>query len=360
VSEFTQPLEQPHGWWRRFWDLVLAREEAPPATPDESVSFAELVWAHAQRQDEVMKGDPDGPWEKEYRRRLGIFKREHGKIVESYWCRYEASGAALTEKLGRRRPARLYRRDTIIRLHTATDWRTSSAPAVALCLHRWETIGIKAGEVLRDTSEKIAMNWVFTAGARLLGFVDRDQEVPPLDTVLAEQATEQEEVKRYYTRAAENSARIVYFKGMLFGTAVLAAFLGFAFLLSWGLGWLDPGDEATYTLFVVIAMGASGAILSVMTRMAKENGFGIDFEVGRKSVRFLGGLRPWIGALFALALYLAVQAGLLDFVKDVPHTVYFYATLAFIAGFSERRAKVLLDSVGGGSEPPADTTKSGP
>ena len=69
------------------------------------------------------------------------------------------------------------------------------------------------------------------------------------ENVLAEQATAQDEVKRYYTRAGENSARIVYFKGMLIGTAALAALVGFAFLLSWGLGWLDPGDEATYTLF---------------------------------------------------------------------------------------------------------------
>ena len=265
----------------------------------------------------------------------------------------------MTEKLGRRRPWRLYRRDTILRLHTATDWRTANAPAVALCLHRWETIGIKAGEVLRDTSEQIALNWIFTASARLLGFVDRDCEVAPLDTVLAEQATEQDEVKRYYARAGDNSARIVYFKGMLLGTAALAAFIGFAFVLSWGLGWLDPGDEATYTLFVVIAMGAAGAILSVMTRMAKENGFGVDFEVGRKSVRFLGGLRPWIGALFALALYLALKSSLIEFLKDASHTVYFYATIAFISGFSERRAKVLLDSVGGGAPDASADGKGG-
>src|SRR5439155_92615 len=133
------------------------------------------------------------------------------------------------------------------------------------------------------------------------------------------------------------------------GTAVLAAFLGFAFLLSWGLGWLDPGDEATYTLFVVIAMGASGAILSVMTRMAKENGFGIDFEVGRKSMRYLGGLRPWIGALFALVVYLALKSNLVELFQTATHGLYFYATIAFLAGFSERRAKVLLDSAMGGS-----------
>jgi hypothetical protein len=360
VTELTQPFQEPHGSWRRFCDLVLAREEAPPATPDESVSFAELVWAHAERQKEVLAGVRDGPWEQEYRRRLGIFKVEHGTITEAYWCRYEASGAAMTEKRGRRRPTRLSRRQTIMRLHTATDWRTANAPSVALCLHRWETIGIKASEILRETSELIALNWIFAASARLLGVVDRDHEVSALDTVLAEQATEQEELKRYYVRAAENSGRIVYFKGMLLGTGALAAFVGFAFLLSWALGWLDPGDEETYTLFVVIAMGAVGATLSVMTRMAKENGFAVDFEVGRKSVRFLGGLRPWIGALFALAVYLAVKAGLLDFVTDAAHTVYFYATIAFLAGFSERRAKVLLDSVGGGGSEsaPADTQKA--
>jgi hypothetical protein len=294
------------------------------------------------------------------RRRRGVFTRDYGEIVDSYWCRYEASGAALTEKRGRRRPTRMYRRDTILRLHTATDWRTANAPPVALCLHRWETIGIKAGEVLRDTSEHIALNWIFAASARLLGFVDRDCEVPPLDAVLAEQAAEQEEVRKYYARAGDNSARIVYFKGMLLGTAALAAFVGFAFLFSWSLGWLDPGDKETYTLFVVIAMGAAGAILSVMTRMAKENGFAVDFEVGRKSVRFLGGLRPWIGALFALALYLALKSSLIDFVQTASrdHGIYFYATIAFVAGFSERRAKVLLDSVGGGSESAPDGSKT--
>ena len=182
----------------------------------------------------------------------------------------------------------------------------------------------------------------FRIPARVLGFVDRDCEVAPLDTVLAEQATEQDEVKRYYARAGDNSARIVYFKGMLLGTAALAAFIGFAFVLSWGLGWLDPGDEATYTLFVVIAMGAAGAILSVMTRMAKENGFGVDFEVGRKSVRFLGGLRPWIGALFALALYLALKSSLIEFLKDASHTVYFYATIAFLLKYLKTHSTFLF------------------
>jgi hypothetical protein len=171
-----------------------------------------------------------------------------------------------------------------------------------------------------------------------------------LQALLKEQEAELAEIEDYYERAGENSARIVYFRGMLWGTAFLALLFGGSFLLAWWFGWLDPRDKPTYTLFVAVAMRAAGAILSVMTRMARRNGFNVEFEVGRKSIRYLGALRPWIGATFALALYLALKSGLVVLVKGLKPTVYFYATIGFIAGFSERRAKVLLDSAGVGSD----------
>jgi hypothetical protein len=95
-----------------------------------------------------------------------------------------------------------------------------------------------------------------------------------------------------------------------------------------------------------------------MTRMATANGFNVDFEVGRKSVRRLGSLRPWIGATLALAIYLALKSNLIaaDVVKD--RGIYFFATIAFIAGFSERRAKILLDGVGAGIAPGKEPTTS--
>ena len=326
--------------------------EEPP--PDTSVSFAELVWAHYERQKEVAANVLNGTWEHEYRRRLGRFKAEHGKLLEAYWCRYEASGVAVTEKELRRRASNFFRRDSILRLHTATDWRTVNAPDIALWLHRWETAAIKASEVLRDTSERIALHWIFAASSRLLGFVDRKANAKTADektlsAVVKEQDRELARVDDYYRRAGENSARIVYFRGMLWGTAALALLIGGGFLIAWAVGWVDPRDEPTYTLFVSIAMGAAGAILSVMTRMARRDGFNLDFEVGRKSMRYLGGLRPWIGALFALALYLALKSQLVELVQSSAHGIYFYATIGFLAGFSERRAKVLLDSAVGGS-----------
>src|ERR1044071_8541880 len=84
------------GWWSRYWNAVRGRETwvaAPADELDTSVSFAELVWAHYQRQEEVYTGKVEaGAWEAEYRRRLKRFKQEHGEIRKDYWCRYQASG----------------------------------------------------------------------------------------------------------------------------------------------------------------------------------------------------------------------------------------------------------------------------
>lgn len=357
MSEVTQQLDAAPGLWRRLTAAIRGRERASVSELDTSISFAELVWAHFERQKEVYADVLNGPWEQEYRRRLKLFKAEHGRIIEAYWCRYEASGVAVTEKRLPRRPTKFFRRDEILRLHTATDWRAGTAPMVAYWLHRWETAGIKAAEVLRETSERIALSWVFATSSRLLGFVDRAADASAigeseLDEVIQEQQAELDLVNEYYLRAGENSARIVYFRGMAWGAILLAAIVGGGFLGAWALGWVDPHEERTYTLFVTIAMGAVGAILSVMSRMARQDGFNLEFEVGRKSVRYLGGLRPWIGALFALALYLALKSSLLEiFQTSTPHGVYYFATIGFIAGFSERRAKVLLDSVSGDSGP---------
>jgi hypothetical protein len=362
MTDVAQPLRE-RSRLRLAWDGLRRRERAPASPLDPSISFAELVWAHHERQKEVYANVLDGPWETEYRRRLKLFKGEHGKIIESYWCRYEASGVALTELPGPRRLRNFLRRDPILRLHTATDWRSGKATLVASWLHRWETAGIKASEILRDTSERIALHRIFAASSRLLGFLDRkpDAQAPPrteLATVVEDQENEHAEVADYYARAGENSARIVYFRGMVWGLSLLAALVGGGFLLAWGVDWIDPHDASTYTLLVTITMGAAGALLSVMTRMARRDGFNLDFEVGRKSVRFLGGVRPWIGAMFAFALYIALKSNLVELLQASQKGIYFYATIAFLAGFSERRAKVLLDSAFSPGGSAAETPES--
>ena len=158
-------------------------------------------------------------------------------------------------------------------------------------------------------------------------------------------------VTKYYERAAENQARIVYFQGMAWGGAILGALVGARVPARLGARLARSGASvSTQVFFVTLAMGATGAMLSVMTRMAKAHGFNIDYEVGRKPARFLGALRPWIGAMFALALYIAIRGGVVAVLPEAEQTVYFFAAIAFLAGFSERWAKVLLDGASGGDD----------
>ena len=330
----------------RAWAVLRGQEAVPRPVRDESVSFAELVWAHHKRQASL---DQDGEKAADelYRRRLATFKAEYGTVQETYWCRYEASGVALTERERPRRLSNLFRQDLELRFHTATDWRTAHANRVESALHQWETMAIRVSEILRDTSERIALHRIFAASTRLIAFVDRkDKDAaafdPDLDTVLREQQQELDAVNAFYVQAGENSARIVYFRGMVLGSLALAAIVGAIYLVGWAFDWIDPSHEPTYTLFVTIAMGAVGAVLSVMTRMKRRDGWGLEWEVGRKSVRFLGSIRPWIGALFAFALYLALKSELVDVFATVDKGIYFYATVAFLAGFSERWAQVLI------------------
>ena len=350
----AQPLPQTRSRLGRALDALLGRAAATEAAAP-AVSFGEVVWAHHQRQQkEVYKDELAGDWHEEYERRLERFRAQHGDIVEAYWCRYEASGVVLTENALPRRLTNFYRRDSILKLHTATDWRTAEAPVIASTLFRWQTAAIKAGEILRDTSERIALYRIFAASTRLLAFVDRKRDQgsikhAELDALVADHDRELADLNGYYARAGENGARIVYFRGMVWGTAALALLLGASFLAGWWFGWIDPNDVPTYTLFVSIAMGAAGAVFSVMTRMAKDS-FRLEFEVGRKSIRHLGGIRPWIGALSAFVVYLALKSDLIEFLQGREKGIYFYATIGFVAGFSERRAKVLINSIAGDND----------
>src|SRR5919201_678012 len=224
-------------------------------------------------------------------------------------------------------------------------------------LHRWEALGIRVSEVLRESSERIALQRIFAASTRLLAAVDREdtdaKAQPQLKSLLARQERELACVRDYYARAGENSARIVYFRGMLWGSFWLGLFVGLLMLALWPLASFDPDDAATQGVFLSLGMGALGAIVSVMTRMNAKEGFSLDFEVGRKSVRQLGGLRPWIGGVLALVVYLALQSDLVQLGQPTDKLT-FYATVAFVAGFSERRTKILLDGIAlGGEQAPA-------
>jgi hypothetical protein len=238
-----------------------------------------------------------------------------------------------------------------IRFHAATDWATRDAPEISHVLHKTETLAIRVSEVLSGTSERIAMQWLLSIGGFLLSVVDgSEKKVNRQELAAAAKRSRAElaQVESYYDRAGEKTGRLVYFWGMLIGILVLGLVAIPGALIFRIFGSYSFDDPAVRDFFVCYALGAVGAIVSVMTRMAQKSGSGfIDYEVGRPSLRRVGSFRPIIGAVFGFVVFLALKSGLVQLQPGAEsQSAYFYATLAFLAGFSERRAMVML----GGAE----------
>jgi hypothetical protein len=316
--------------------------------------FAELVGAHY----DLEKHPNETRAVERYHHTLEQFQAYEGEITHVYWSSKRASAVALTVKRRGKLAQWALDDDAVIRLHRVTDWLEPEY-RIAELLHHCDTLAIKVSQVLRGTSERIAMQWIYAVQSHLVGYLERSdharrengahRELTPskrkeLNAVIRSQARELIQIERYYSQAAEKASRIVYFWGMMVG-AVLSGLigLGIAAILKNG-GWFDePHTLATQTFIICFAAGGLGAIVSVLMRMSS-NRFGVDYEVGRATVRRLGSFRPFIGAVFGMALYFLFQSELLHTsVPDDPGTsFFFFGILAFLAGFNERWTNVLL------------------
>ena len=332
----------------------------------ESVAFPEVVWAHYLRQKELHdEHQLHGPAEDEFRSQLDRFVEEEGPIINAYWCTKEASAVAITEKQGDKLFGLrfMWRSRPNIRFHAATDWATRDAQEIGHALHTTETLAIRVSEVLSGTAERIAMQWLLSIGGYLLSIVDgqekranRQEMTKAANRARAELA----QVESYYDRAGEKTGRLV----VLLGHADRDPHARRCSLSRRAIAYEIFGNhslssEAPRTFFVCYVMGAVGAIVSVMMRMASKGGAGfIDYEVGRPSLRRVGSFRPIIGAVFGVVIYFALKSGIIQLSTGTqPVSIYFYATFAFVAGFSERKTMVILggaERMLGGGGPPAD------
>ena len=323
-------------------------EEAPLPAADVKISFPELVWAHFRWEQELHAGRSVHPLtEARYRRALASFERKHGEILEAYWSTSCASAVAVTVKRAPR-PFCWLGKDPQLRFFRATEWVTKEAPPIAEALQRCETLAIRVSEVLRGTGERVAMQWIFSVASHLLGFMDRAEGRPETGearAVAREQVGELSRVDAYYDRAGSNAGRLVYFAGMMVGVlalVVLAPIVASIFLL---FDLYDGHTREIQTFFACYAAGAVGALVSVMSRMnSGEDKFAIDYEVGRNAIRRLGSFRPFLGAVFGVALYFTLSSGILQtqVPPDDAQAFFYYGTLGFVAGFSERWTKVIL------------------
>lgn len=336
-----------------------SQEPAQPAPPpggtedliEESGAalFPQLVWAHYRWERKLHSNDGlDAALEQAYRQKLAEFQQKEGPLEQVYWSTRNASAVAMTVKPNKPALERLpgfglrEQRD-VVRLHRVTDWVTQDASRVADLLHECDLLALRVSEVLGGTTEQIALRWILGIEMHLLGFFERESSSDEKSEAEFVQVQRRKlaECAKYYHRAASRAGRIVYVSGMFIGIGLTAVFGVVVGILLWLVGL---GGDDLQTILLCYGAGAVGALVSAMSRMsgAERGRFNIDFELGRPLMRRLGVYRPFVGGAIGVALYFLLASGLLDLDVQPAEKPYYYGFAAFLSGFSERFATVIL------------------
>ena len=315
--------------------------------------FADLVRAHyawEQTQDgtesDALKHQEE--LNKAYHAQLEKFCAREGPITESYWCVRKAVGDRPDGEAPARWPRSL--RESTVRIHRLNNWLMprSGQPLVDL-LHECDQLAIRASEILRGSPRRIPLRSIYAIESDVLAFIERTRgqpRPPEVQEFGADAKMAVEAAQEQYADAADKVARMVYVSGMIAGFLLLAPLATLAALLIWIFGAaLDLHSAGTQAFFACIAAGGLGAVGSVLSRMASPSKFDIDPEVGRQALFFLGIFRPFVGAVFGLALYFLLQSSLLQVSSANKFATYVVA--AFLGGFSERFVKVMLHGAEG-------------
>jgi hypothetical protein len=154
-----------------------------------------------------------------------------------------------------------------------------------------------------------------------------------------------EDARRVFAEAAARDAQRMYLIGSLLGIFPIAVIVGLLALLAntpnnaWRV--FDTNDIVIPATALIA--GAVGAIISVFQRLASGT-LTVRNDGDRGLIRFLGSFRPVVGAIFGVLIFVLVRAKLMPFIAkpDGSSDLYFFLSLAFVAGFSERFAQDIL------------------
>ena len=307
---------------------------AQPRNPARPPSFSELVHAHHAWWRGRDGGAPDAAAEAAYDSLHAAFEATHGRIVRAYWCSDIPSAVALTEK--KRLGGRV---SSTFGFHRESDWATKNASDVAAELHRCDALAVRAKAVLTGVRQRICLELVVSSAANLLSLVDkraRSGDEASTAEALERERAELGKVEAYYCEAANGQAQLVYFGGI----ATVTLVIGVIATVWLSITWAAP--------VAALVAGALGAVVSVIQRI-NSGVFELEYDVGGPYTFFLGGLRPVLGGLFAMAITFAISGGLVHLPVDAHEQTngrrFALLVLAFLAGFSERWAQDTLTAI---------------
>jgi hypothetical protein len=257
------------------------------------------------------------------------FQNRHGNMISRYFCSNVIAAATYTDK---------------DELYVVSPMQQLDLEDL---LFRAESLSKEALRTLNQSSNRrVCIEKFYSIATHALGIYDKwydhhqdiqlvEDKLEPIPFV----RSQLEEAEEYYRQAAHREAHKQYFFGMLAGLALLipvGTIAGVALHVASISGLvLEP-------ILGALIAGGLGAVVSVMTRMTRGT-LVLRFESGRFLLRLLGIFRPFMGAILGLALYLLLRGTILPVaIPEEAEQLYFFAGIAFIAGFSERWAQDML------------------
>jgi hypothetical protein len=253
------------------------------------------------------------------------------------------------------------------------DPAPASATALHLCvkgpidlhvrdlLSRCMDLHYRALEFLTPQPRKLCIEMIFGVVEAVLGELDVRGDDGDLTKGLSSERLEALEralarAQNHFERSAQRQAQFEYYVGMGWALLLTLASIGLVALVGSVLNWRFVEVTAGQALLLSAALGASGSLISATSRITRAS-FDLpqDWgEAGKKTLRVMGTVRTFMGAMFGVVAYVLLAGGLLSVSgpEESDLALYFYAGVGFLAGFTERLAGDALSS------PPADRART--
>lgn len=272
-------------------------------------------------------------------RLLESFEEHHGRIVRA---RFGTSSAA----------AALTDRDE---LTIVLGYRTTTGPDELIdVLRRCEQISYTGWHRLAQWDRRLLQRTVWSVVEDALRLLDETAPGEPASPdrlrVIARLGARLDEAEDFMLRCSARRTQARYLKGMLAGSAVTGLVL-VAALVSVAIA--ADVTRLVGELLLIATAGAVGAVTSVLSRMTSDSSRtnlpNLDSDMKTTDVRLVGALRPVVGLVFALAIYVLVEGAAIPVDEgEASARTALLTSMGFLAGFSERFAQDMFVRSGHG------------
>jgi hypothetical protein len=257
-------------------------------------------------------------------------------------------------RLRRERRLSAYEQAKPVRLHLFFPPLTPGNAQTVKALSRCEKQAVYARRFLQNEDLRQCLTLLYWPADALVTLADTATPGPPgtanlpaapgqasgaaqVSDVITEQMDTADQYYQYFT---QRSARLQYFRGIGLGTVAVSALCIILYAFRMQLGVSIP-------FLLSVAAGAAGALTSVLSSAT----FGriiLDRPAGGAWNTMLGAFRPLLGSLFGVAFFALVSANFLPIkIPSDGGKVALYASIAFLAGFSQRWAQDTLKAAEG-------------